>query len=201
MTRFPVRVASTRSVIRNVTKTLLQAAVFWSILLFLVPPAIAAVERWLGLPSLPFGGGVARWAGGSLFFAASCLGVSSAMFVAVRGHGTPLPLDAASRLVTTGPYAVLRNPMAVAGLAQGLGVALWLRSPLVIAYVIAGGLFWQFVVRPREEQDLSDRFGAAYDHYRERVRCWIPVWFVRGDAASADEPGEGDRPPGRRGVS
>ncbi len=68
------------------------------------------------------------------------------------GAGTPLPLDPAVRLVLVGPYRHVRNPMAIAGLAQGAGVGLMLGSPGVLAYVAAGLLFWNFVVRRWEER-------------------------------------------------
>jgi len=29
-------------------------------------------------------------------------------------------------------------------------------------------------VRPLEEVDLEERFGADYRRYRDSVRCWIP---------------------------
>lgn len=84
------------------------------------------------------------------------------------------PLDTARSLVTKGPYAWVRNPMAIAGLLQGTGVALFLGSPIVLVYVLAGGLLWQLLVRPVEERDLLERFGAGYTAYRASVRCWIP---------------------------
>ena len=69
---------------------------------------------------------------------ASALGLASAAAIATQGDGTPLPIDAPRRLVVSGPYAWVRNPMAVAGIAQGFGVALWHGSWVVAFYVIAG---------------------------------------------------------------
>ena len=39
------------------------------------------------------------------------LGISAVQEFVERGHGTPLPFDAPRRLVTTGPYAYVANPM------------------------------------------------------------------------------------------
>ena len=89
--------------------------------------------------------------------------------MAVHGQGTPVPFDGPRRLVVTGPYTLVRNPMAIAGLVQGMAVALWHGSVAVSAYVIAGGILWHFVVRPREEEDLARTFGAAFVDYKGRV--------------------------------
>ena len=64
--------------------------------------------------------------------------------------------------------------MAIAGLGQGLSVALWLGSWVVVAYVLAGIVVWQLALRPIEEEDMARRFGSAYADYRRAVRCWVP---------------------------
>jgi protein-S-isoprenylcysteine O-methyltransferase Ste14 len=156
----------------NLAKTGAQVAVFWGVLLAIVPPLIARAERtlpsgWPRLPAMPTAGWI-------LLAMASAGGIWSAVTMVRDGHGTPLPLDSPRWLVVTGPYAWVRNPMAVFGLAQGLGVALVLGSTAVAGYVAAGGVLWNVFVRPREEADLSRTFGAAYDRHRRAVRCWIP---------------------------
>ena len=155
-------------------KTFAQAAVFWSLFLGVFPWLIHRAEPAFGLDRLRLDSFVLSMAGVLLFAAASALGIASAVFMSLYGRGTPLPLDPAVRLVVAGPYAYVRNPMAVAGLAQGLGVAMWLGSPGTVIYVVCGMLMWDFVVRPWEEADLVRRFGGAYEQYRANVRCWIP---------------------------
>ena len=105
---------------------------------------------------------------------ASALGLWSGLALSSHGEGTPLPFDATHRLVLAGPYGVVRNPMVVAGLAQGLAVALLLGSGIVAIYVALGGLIWQCLVRPAEEDDMLRTFGDEYDRYRAAVRCWWP---------------------------
>lgn len=157
---------------RHVVATALQLGVFWGLFLVVFPLAISALERrWglqVGMPPLVV---VAGWV---LFCLASALGLWSAFAMSTRGGGTPLPSAATTRLVITGPYRFVRNPMAVAGIVQGVGVGLIVQSWLVVVYAVAGSLVWNWFVRPMEEADLLSKFGEEYRAYRARVRCWIP---------------------------
>jgi protein-S-isoprenylcysteine O-methyltransferase Ste14 len=150
----------------------MQVVVFWGLFLFVLPPLVVSLAAALGYEPHP--SPYLRAIGVALFAVASALGLLSAFTMAVRGSGTPLPLDAPRTLVVTGPYAVVRNPMAVAGLAQGVAVALWHGSAAVLLYVAAGGVLWHVAVRPFEEADLLREFGPAFVEYRNRVRLWVP---------------------------
>ena len=85
------------------------------------------------------------------------------------------PAATARNLVVVGPYRFVRNPMAVAGALQTVGVGLWRGSWIVIVSSITGALIWNTFIRPEEEADLAARFGDDYDAYRAVVRCWIPI--------------------------
>ena len=170
----------------NVAKTLAQTTVFWATFLFLVPAGVYRVEAIAGLEGLRFAGRTGRTAGGVLFTAAGVLGLASGVVMAVRGRGTPLPADCPRALVIAGPYRYVRNPMAIAGLAQGAAVGLYVGSPLVLAYVLAGGVLWNVWVRRWEEADLARRFGEPFIAYRRGVRCWWPR--RRPYAATCREP-------------
>ena len=104
----------------------------------------------------------------------SAMAELSACFLVARGEGTPLPTSCPARLVITGPYRYIRNPMATGSLMQGIAIGVWLGSPLILLYVALGISAWNFLARPWEERDLEARFGPAYAHYRAQVRCWIP---------------------------
>ena len=166
------RRSSADSPLRHVMDTLLQMALFWSCFLLVGPLAIRFVEARLGWPSMAFAGQLPIAL--ILFLLFSALGLKSGITMAMRGAGTPLPFAAPNRLVVAGPYAFLRNPMVVAGLGQGIAVALWMGSWAVAAYVLVGGLVWHFLVRPAEEQDLAQLFGDDYSRYCQQVRCWVP---------------------------
>lgn len=106
----------------------------------------------------------------------------------VNGDGTPLPAATANRLVTAGPYRVVRNPMAVSGFVQGAAVGLMLSSWMVVVYAVLGSLLWNFAVRPLEEADLEARFGDEFRRYRDTVRCWIPRLGPAPEAPEDVEP-------------
>ncbi|WP_341873828.1 isoprenylcysteine carboxylmethyltransferase family protein [Leucobacter coleopterorum] len=88
----------------------------------------------------------------------------------------------ARQLVVTGPYRFVRNPMAVAGVSQAVAVGLMMNSWLVVAYALCGSLVWNWIIRPLEEADLAERFGAAFEEYRAQVACWIPRWPQHTDS-------------------
>ncbi|MFF2495584.1 methyltransferase family protein [Agromyces sp. NPDC058064] len=170
----------------HLAATAAQIIVFWGVLLGVVPVIIAWLERRWGL-AVP-ASLVPEWLapfGAGLFVLASALGIWSAVAMATRGSGTPLPAATANLLVVAGPYRIVRNPMAVAGITQGVAVGLVLGSWLVVVYAIAGGLFWNFVVRPLEEAELEARFGDEFRRYRAAVRCWVPRLAPPATASSS----------------
>ena len=154
------------------SKTFAQIFVVWSLILVVFPYLILILEDKLAVSR--FGFPFQKIIAAVLFLAVSFVGLSSSYTMSRVGRGTPLPLDAATRLVVSGVYSYVRNPMAISGIGQGLAVALFLGSPLVFVYALMGASLWQFVFRPLEEEDLQKHFGADYENYRGRVRCWIP---------------------------
>lgn len=155
-----------------VTRTAIQVLVFSLVFLVVLPIIIVLLEMRWGLhvafpPAVRIGGAL-------LFVAAFSLSMWSAASMSVQGAGTPLPSAMPRRLVIAGPYRFVRNPMAVGGIAQGVAVGVMLGSWLVIIYALSGSLVWNALVRPLEEADLEERFGAAFRDYRARVSCWVP---------------------------
>lgn len=167
---FRASTASRRS--RIIVRTGVQTLFFWGLFLGVFPAVISWFESRWGL-HLEFPLGV-RIGGAALLVAATALGVSSAVAMSTQGEGTPLPSEMARNLVIAGPYRFVRNPMAVAGIVQGIAVGLMLSSWLVVLYAVCGSLVWNTLVRPIEEADLTARFGPEYTAYERRVRCWVP---------------------------
>jgi protein-S-isoprenylcysteine O-methyltransferase Ste14 len=94
-------------------------------------------------------------------------------FAAV-GRGTPGPWDAPRRVVATGPYRWVRNPIYLAALLIVLGEAWLFLSPPLLAYAGAAAVFFHLFVTGYEEPTLRRRFGGTYLQYQRRVPRWIP---------------------------
>jgi protein-S-isoprenylcysteine O-methyltransferase Ste14 len=114
-------------------------------------------------------------------------GLTAVQEFALRGRGTPVPFDPPQRLVTTGVYAYVRNPMQLSAvvLLAILGLVLknyWVSAAGIMAHLYSIGLAgWD------EDEDLRQRFGEDWNQYRKAVRGWAPrlrPWF-RSDGPSA----------------
>jgi protein-S-isoprenylcysteine O-methyltransferase Ste14 len=153
-------------------KTFSQIVVVWSMILVIIPWLLVWVEKRIGIAQFEFPFQTAVSIG--LFVLASVPGVWAAIVMSKVGKGTPLPMDHATEFVAVGPYAYVRNPMALSGIMQGIVVALAWGSPLVFVYALMGSLIWQLIFRPLEEIDLEKRFGSDFVEYRDSVKCWVP---------------------------
>ena len=93
---------------------------------------------------------------------------------ALRGKGTPAPIDPPKRLVAEGPYQIVRNPMYWSVALVMMGEALAFRS---LALAEIGCVFFactMLFVMVFEEPILRRKFGAEYEAYCRRVPRWIP---------------------------
>lgn len=169
-----IRPATESSTSRYLFRTSIQIVFFWGFFLGVLPWAVAELESRWSLRWPPLSSPGIATTGWILFATLGFIGLWSAAEMGLRGGGTPLPSEAARRLVTTGPYSVVRNPMAVAGILQGIAIGLVHGSWLAVAYALTGSVVWNTLARPYEEADLLARFGSAYEDYRGRVWCWIP---------------------------
>jgi protein-S-isoprenylcysteine O-methyltransferase Ste14 len=112
-------------------------------------------------------------------------GVAAVMEFAQRGLGTPIPYDPPKRLVTSGIYRYVANPMQLScAVVMTLWAAMlgnaWLLIPAAISIVYSAGLAeWD------ERDDLAKRFGEDWRTYRDVVRSWRIRWtpYAAGPAA------------------
>ena len=81
-------------------------------------------------------------------------------------------LYAGHRLVTTGPYAHVRNPMYLGAQLAALGSLLIYRNwASLLAAVVSPGLALR---ARREEEALEAEFGDQWMEYHRRVPAWLP---------------------------
>nr|WP_205861214.1 methyltransferase [Planosporangium flavigriseum] len=156
-------------------RVLLQLTVFAGMTLWLVPTAAFELGdgSWARLTHLS-----GRWlfviAQVGLLLAVPAL--SAVWEFAVRGGGTPYPWDPPRRLVATGPYAYLANPMQVSAVTLVLLIAAVTRSISLVAAALIAVAFSAGVAGPHEHDDLSNRLGQDWHEYRRNVRDWWPRW-------------------------
>ena len=163
----------TRSRLFAVIRTAIIAPLFISLWMYFLP-------RW--------------FAGGSAFVAPRALGWLVVAFGAAvalpcvwqfawRGLGTPAPFDPPRRLVVSGPYRYLRNPMYIGMIIAIIGEGL-VYPNLMRGMLIEAAAFWlvaALFVIGFEEPVLKSTFDGDYDRYRANVRRWIPrltPWYA-----------------------
>ncbi|MGY6276197.1 methyltransferase family protein [Methylomonas sp. MgM2] len=111
-------------------------------------------------------------------FAIVCLVLGTMTYIrcawefAIRGLGTPAPIDPPKKLVVTGFYRYSRNPM-----YQGvmlLLIAEWLLFPNagLSFYVLSIATVFHLFVIWHEEPALERRFGPSYQDYCRKVPRW-----------------------------
>lgn len=157
----------------------MPSAIFGSAVFFALPPGTVGgripflltdwrVERpLLGLTSVRIAGAAMVLAG-----VASLL-VSFARF-AIKGPGTPAPVAPPTRLVVSGQYRHVRNPMYEAVLAIVLGQSLARGSIRLLGNAAVLWLLFHDWVVWYEEPKLGTQFGQFYRTYQESVRRWWP---------------------------
>ena len=93
---------------------------------------------------------------------------------ALKGLGTPAPIAPPERLVVTGLYRHVRNPIYVALTSLIVGQALFFGDVRLLAYGLGVWAFFHIWVLALEEPELRSRFGAEYRDFCAHVRRWIP---------------------------
>lgn len=110
---------------------------------------------------------------------------------ALQGLGTPAPVLPPQRLVVSGLYRHVRNPIYVALVAIIGGQGLLFGNLRLLGYSAAIWVFFHLAVLANEEPTLRAKFGPDYDRFCANVPRWIPrvgPW----DAATSSEPRDPD---------
>jgi protein-S-isoprenylcysteine O-methyltransferase Ste14 len=94
----------------------------------------------------------------------------------------------APRLITSGPYGYVRNPIYLGTIVLGLGMVGLLRDPRLFAVAIGIFAFLYFAIIPAEEQFLQMAFDGEYDTFRTNVPRLLPrlrPWAGPADSAAS----------------
>ena len=147
-----------------------EMAVLFALLYVGVPWVGLQIDRLLQVPSAP---PPLRWLGLALFVV-GILGLAWCFALFVRiGRGTPNPMLPPQALVTVGPYAWTRNPIALSHAAALIGLSAWLGSVSAVILILLLGTPVHYAML-QEERTLESRFGDAYRSYRDAVPRWLP---------------------------
>jgi protein-S-isoprenylcysteine O-methyltransferase Ste14 len=164
--------AATSSSRMRILLTPVGAVFFFLLLTFLIVVSFQ-VDAWLGFPKLLSASlhiivALPLLALGLFFMSWSIL-----HFFKVKG--TPVPFNPPPQLVTTGPYAFVRNPMLSGVFLLFFGLGLLLRSiSLVFIFTPLLILLNVLELKAIEEPELERRLGKAYRDYKERVPMFFP---------------------------
>lgn len=83
-------------------------------------------------------------------------------------------MDSPSRLVTSGPFAVVRNPIMAGEILVIWAEALYFAVLGIFAYAAILTVAAHLLVVYIEEPELRERFGGQYAAYCKRVPRWFP---------------------------
>ena len=90
------------------------------------------------------------------------------------GRGTLAPWDHTQRLVVTGLYRYVRNPMISAVMSMLFGVALIANTVCHLVWAVVFTVVNMIYMPLSEEPGLIKRFGDDYQLYKQHVPRWLP---------------------------
>lgn len=122
----------------------------------------------IGLPPTPV------WPGYALLGAGIVLDIW-AMATMARARTNILPHRAADRLVTSGPFAFMRNPIYVGNTIATFGLGLALQNGWLLLATPIAALATHRLAVVREQIHLREKFGETWSGYASKVKAW---WIV-----------------------
>jgi protein-S-isoprenylcysteine O-methyltransferase Ste14 len=158
--------------LRSALQILLSGLLF----LFFLPELAFALKPGNGWQPLLQLAGWKRQVALQIIFLLAIPGISAVFEFAERGAGTPIPYDPPKRLVTSGIYRYFANPMQLSCIVVMLAWTALLRNGWFLLACAVALAYTCGLAEWDERQDLSHRFGDAWNTYRSEVRNWRPRW-------------------------
>ncbi|SDR94350.1 isoprenylcysteine carboxylmethyltransferase family protein [Opitutus sp. GAS368] len=115
-----------------------------------------------------------QYTGAALFGLGALVFLHCQWLFAVKGQGTPAPIDPPKKFVRRGLYKWVRNPMYLAVFSLVGAEALFLRSGHIAVYFVLLVCIIHVWVLAYEETVLRRNFGAIYEDYKRDVPRWLP---------------------------
>lgn len=134
--------------------------------------------------------GPVAWLALPLWATGAALLVHCIWCFAKQARSSPAHFDMPQRLMISGVYRYLRNPMYVAQLLIIVGHLLWFGAAVLLPY-LAGYAIVVYLLATRYEEPLLMRlFGRSFAHYLTNVPGWLPqLRPYAGPPASRDAAG------------
>ena len=111
------------------------------------------------------------------------IGTALALWTAytfIKARGSPVPINPPQKLVTTGLYSRLRNPMLLGWIILLFGVGILLNSiSLIFIFTPLFTAINILYLRTIEEKEMEKKFGKEYLKYKESVPMFIPRFGKR----------------------
>ncbi|MCF6320689.1 MAG: isoprenylcysteine carboxylmethyltransferase family protein [Rhizobiaceae bacterium] len=86
---------------------------------------------------------------------------------------TVMPTKGADKLVSSGPFALSRNPIYLGNTILTFGLGIAFANPWFFIAAIAAALATNYLQIIPEEKHLEYRFGKQWRTYSKKVRRWI----------------------------
>jgi protein-S-isoprenylcysteine O-methyltransferase Ste14 len=115
-----------------------------------------------------------RWIGAMAMVAGAAALLDSFARFALQGAGTPAPVFPTERLVVSGLYRYVRNPMYIAVAALIFGQGLFFGDLRILLYGAAVCLAFHIFVIAYEEPTLLKIYGPQYEEFCAHVPRWTP---------------------------
>lgn len=111
------------------------------------------------------------WIGYSIGFPLLIAGIGLCAWAVIAAN--KIDIESPGRLLTSGPYALSRNPMYLGWTLIYIGIAFAANAFWIIVFLPLVVLYIHLIDISKEEQILEEQFGDDYRQYKKRVRRYF----------------------------